>query len=201
MSVLALFDNCARIPGTISGGARDSIPPSFVGSVPPNFSTNFNTNTRRVNITFDEFLQLRDMNNQFYSSPPMRRNPEILLFGKRIRLDFREELLPDITYVFDFGTAITDLNEGNVTTGFLYVVSTGDHIDSLTFTGRVLNAYNLQPNGRDDRVATWVMLYDDLSDSVVYKRPPTYIARADHMGFFTFSHIRPDTFLIFALRI
>ena len=200
MAILALFENCARIPGSISGGPRDETPPVFVSSVPPNYSTNFDANARRINITFDEFLQLRDVTNQFYSSPPMRRNPEILLFGKRVRVDLREPLLPDITYVFDFGSAITDLNEGNVLTGFNYVFSTGDHIDSLTFTGRVLNAFDLQPGGREDRTPTWVMLYDDLSDSVVFKRPPTYIARTDHLGFFTFSHIRPDTFLIFALR-
>jgi len=199
-ALLALFENCARIPGSISGGAKDETPPVFVSSVPPNYSTNFNTNVRRINITFDEFLQLRDAGNQFYSSPPMRRNPEILLYGKRIRINPREPLLPNFTYTFDFGSAITDFNEGNVTTGFMYVFSTGDHIDSLTFTGRVLNAFNLQPNGKDDRVSTWVMLYDDLSDSVVYKKPPTYRARTDHLGFFTFSHIRPDTFLIFALR-
>ena len=202
-----LFERCAKIPGSISGGPRDETPPLFLYSNPFNYATDFNAQVkerrrgvRRIEITFDEFLQLKDMNNQFYSSPPMKKKPEILLYGKTIRLNLQEPLLPDITYIFDFGDAITDLNEGNVTTDFSYVFSTGIHIDSLTFTGRALNAYNMRPNGKDDRLPTWVMLYDDLSDSVVYKQPPTYIARTDDMGFFTFSHIRPDTFLIFVLR-
>jgi len=82
----------------------------------------------------------------------------------------------------------------------MYVFSTGDHIDSLTFTGRVLNAFNLRAGAKEDKTATWVMLYNDLSDSAVYKQTPLYVARADQFGFFTFSHTRPDTFRIFALR-
>ena len=197
-AIIMLFERCARIPGSISGGPKDETPPEFVLSVPPNYSTNFDA--KRINITFNEYLTLKDAFNQFYSSPPIMKKPEILLYGKRVRVTLKEPLLPNITYSFDFGASITDLNEGNVLTGFQYVFSTGDHIDSLTLTGRVLNAFNLKPNGKDDKVPTWVMLYDDLSDSIVYKQPPTYIARADLQGFFTFSNIRPDTFLIFALR-
>jgi len=197
-SFIMLFEHCARIPGSITGGDKDEIPPKFVRSIPPNYSTEFKA--KRVDIHFDEFLQLKDVNNQFYSSPPIKKKPEILNYGKYLRVKLKEPLLPDMTYTFDFGTAISDLNEGNITTDFLYVFSTGNHVDSLSFSGRILNAFNLRPNGKDDKVTTWVMLYDDLSDSIVYKQPPTYMARADQFGFFNFSHIRPDTFLIFALR-
>ena len=201
--LLMLFEHCARIPGSISGGPKDEIPPNFVRSIPDNYSPNFNAN--RIEITFDEYLQLKDVNNQFFSSPTMKKKPEILLYGKKVRVNLKESLkkeplLPDVTYTFDFGSAIADLNEGNIATGFMYVFSTGDHIDSLTFTGRVLNAFNLRTGGKDDKTANWVMLYDDLSDSAVYKQTPLYVARADQFGFFTFSHIRPDTFRIFALR-
>ena len=197
-ALLMLFEHCARVPGSISGGPRDETPPLFVHGRPANYSTRFNA--RRIDITFDEFLQLKDANNQFYSSPPMLKKPEILLYNRTVRVNLQEDLLPDITYTFDFGTSIADLNEGNVATGFTYVFSTGEHIDSLTFTGRVLNAFDLKPRGKDDRVTTWVMLYNDLSDSAVYLQTPTYIANTDHLGFFTFSHIRPDTYRLFALR-
>ena len=200
---LMLFEHCARIPGSISGGLKDEEPPQFVRSMPANYSTNFNA--RRIEIFFDEYLQLKDVGNQFFSSPTMKKKPEILLYGKKVRLNLKESLLkepllPDLTYTFDFGSAISDLNEGNVAPGFMYVFSTGDHIDSLTFTGRVLNAFNLRAGGKDDKMTTWVMLYDDLSDSAVIKKSPLYVARADQFGFFSFSHIRPDTFRIFALR-
>ena len=195
---IMLFEHCARIPGSISGGPKDEEPPRFVSSTPPNYSTNFKA--KRAEITFDEFLKLNDVSGQFYSSPPIGKKPEILLYGKKVRMNFKDTLMSNITYTFDFGSSITDLNEGNAATGFIYVVSTGEHIDSLTFTGQVLNAFNLRPNGKDDKTATWVMLYDDLNDSVVYRKQPTYITRSDQFGFFTFSHIRPGAFLIFALR-
>ena len=120
------FETCARIPGSISGGPKDETPPLFLYSAPHNYTTDFDSKVKkrrkgvkRIEITFDEFLQLKDANNQFYSSPPMLKKPEILLYGKMIRLNVKEPLLPDVTYTFDFGSAITDLNEGNVTTGFI----------------------------------------------------------------------------------
>ena len=193
-----LFERCARIPGSITGGPKDEEPPLFVRGAPPNYSTQFDA--KRIEMFFDEYLQLKDVNNQFFSSPHITKKPEILLYGKRVRVNLKEPLLPDVTYTFDFGASITDLNEGNVADAFMYVFSTGEHIDSLTYTGRVLNAFDLKPRARDDKMTTWVLLYNDLSDSAVYIGPPTYVARADQMGFFTFSHVRPDTFRIFALR-
>ncbi len=196
--MVMIFEHCAKIPGSISGGAKDETPPKFLYSTPPNESTGFKA--KRIDLVFDEYLQLKDVNSQFYSSPPIKKKPEILLYSKTVRTTLKEPLLPDITYTFDYGESIVDNNEGNKLTGFTYVFSTGDHIDSLTLTGRVLNAFDLKPRAKDDKTATWVLLYNDLSDSVVYKATPTYIARTDHMGFFTLSHIRPDTFLIFAIR-
>ncbi len=197
-ALVMLFERCAKMPGSISGGPKDQAPPQFVSGTPPNYSTDFKA--KRIEITFDEYLSLKEANNQFYSSPPIKKQPEILLYGKTVRVNLKEPLLPDVTYSFDFGDAITDFNEGNKLSGFLYVLSTGDHIDSLTLTGRVLNAFDLTPGKKDDKVPVSVLLFDDLSDSVVYKKTPTYMARTDPFGFFTISHVRPDTFLIFAIR-
>jgi hypothetical protein len=197
---IILFGRCAKMPGSISGGPKDEAPPQFLYSAPPLYSTKLDVATKRFNITFDEYLQLKDVNAQFLSSIPIKKKPEILLYGKTVRVNLQEPLTPDVTYSFNFGEAIGDLNEGNKTVGFLYVFSTGDHIDSLTFTGRVLNAFDLRPRKKDDKVATMVLLFDDLSDSAVYKAPPSYVTRADNYGFFTFSYIRPDTFRLFAIR-
>jgi hypothetical protein len=186
------------MPGTITGGPKDEAPPQFLYSIPPLYSTGFKAN--RIDIVFDEFLQLKDVNTHFYSSPPIKKTPEILLYGKTVRVKLKEPLLPDMTYSFYFGESIVDNNEGNKMTGFLYVFSTGNYIDSLTFTGRVLNAFDLTSKKKDDKVPTAVLLYDDMSDSAVYKSKPVYMTRVDNMGFFTFSHIRPDTFRIFAIR-
>jgi hypothetical protein len=130
----------------------------------------------------------------------MDKNPEILLYGKTVRLNMKESLLPDMTYTFEFGSVIADLNEGNVFEGFTYVFSTGAHIDSLSFSGRIINAFDLKPAGKEDRTPTWVMLYSDTNDSIVYKSMPTYIAKADAFGFFNFDNVRDGTYLIFALR-
>jgi hypothetical protein len=188
------------MPGNISGGLKDEDPPRFLYSMPPLYATGFDVNTKRINMTFDEYVQLKDVNAQFVSSSPMKKKPEILLYGKIIRVNLKEPLLPDMTYTFNFGEAIVDNNESNKIVGFQYVFSTGNHIDSLTFTGRVLDAFDLTPGKKEDKVPVSVLLFEDLSDSAVYKTPPTYVARTDNYGFFTFTHIRPGTFRIFAIR-
>jgi hypothetical protein len=61
-AAVMLFEHCARIPGSISGGPRDEVPPQFLHSVPPNYSVNFNA--KRIDLTFDEYMQLKDVVNQ-----------------------------------------------------------------------------------------------------------------------------------------
>ena len=49
------FTDCAK-KGTPSGGAKDSIPPVIVRSIPENFTTSFNQTEIRV--SFDEYIKL-----------------------------------------------------------------------------------------------------------------------------------------------
>ncbi len=195
---IAVFGSCAKMAGTLGGGPKDIAPPKFTHSAPPNYSTNFSA--KRVDLYFDEFLQLKDVNTQFYSSPPIEKSPEILLYNKDVRINLREPLMPNTTYTFNFGTAISDLNEGNIAQNFMYVLSTGDYVDSLTLTGRVLNAFNLKTSDKEEKTPISIMFYDDLNDSVVYKQKPKYITRADAHGFFTLPNVNPGTFLLFVIR-
>ena len=70
---------CA-VPGTISGGPKDETPPKVVKSTPPNYSTNINS--KKVKIEFDEFITLKDINQQFNVSPPLKKKPKLYTDGK-----------------------------------------------------------------------------------------------------------------------
>ena len=187
----SLFHNCANIvPPT--GGPRDSIPPKIMGSNPPMYSTEILPS--RITITFDEFIELRNLQQQFLISPPQAEPPEIRQRGRLLTIDFKSELEPFTTYTLNFGNAVVDLNEGNILSNFEFVFSTGETIDSLTITGKVFNA--LEKKSEEN---VTVMLYPNHGDSVPMKDIPLYVTRTDKEGNFKLRHLRADTFKLFAL--
>ena len=185
------FPRCANIiPPT--GGPRDTIPPEVVISTPPNFSTGFQGSL--ISIEFDEFIQLRNINQQFIITPPQKERPEFRVRGTDLQINLNTEPLPNTTYTLNFGNAITDLNEGNILSNFEFVFSTGDKIDSLSYSGIVLNAFDNMPVE-----GVVVMLYNELHDSVPFRQLPVYANRTAKDGRFMLNYLRTDTFKVFVL--
>jgi hypothetical protein len=183
---------CARIVAP-TGGPKDEIPPRIVSSEPPNFSTNFTD--QKIEIKFDEFIQLKEINQNLIVSPPMEEKPEVTVKGKTLQIEFFAELRDSTTYNIYMGNSVRDYNEGNPIENFQYVLSTGEYIDSMSVEGKVLNAFDLVPE--EDVL---VMLYSDLSDSIPMQNIPEYISKTDAEGSFRINNIRNERFKLFALR-
>lgn len=183
---------CAKVV-TPTGGIKDITPPQIKSSKPENFSTNFKS--KEITITFDEYIQLKDLNKNLIISPPLEEKPMIRVKGKSLIIRFESELKDSTTYNIYFGNALQDFNEGNPYKNFQYVFSTGDFVDSISITGKVLNAFDLIP--AED---VFVMLYSNLTDSVPYRQIPEYISKTNKEGVFVINNIRNDKFKIFALK-
>nr|NQU92535.1 Ig-like domain-containing protein [Bacteroidota bacterium] len=189
---------CAN-PVSPTGGPQDIKPPGVVSSEPPNYSVFFDK--QRISITFDEFVQLKNPTQQVIISPPLEKNPEFRLRGKSVIIDLDEELKQNTTYSIFFGNSIVDLAESNPLSNYMYVFSTGDHIDSLAIGGEVLNAFDLLPPPED----VFVMLYPPVNDtvpedSVPYLVRPLYISKIDENGIFQLRNLRQSLYKIFALK-
>lgn len=191
--VISLFvaGSCAN-PVAPTGGPRDSDPPKMLRSVPENGSVNFKEN--EITIYFDEYIQLKGLQQSFLSSPPFKKVPETRVKGKSLVIRLTEELRDNTTYTLFFGNSITDLNEGNPIQNFRYVFSTGPVLDSMEIAGKVMNAYSLKPE-KD----IFVMLYDDFRDSIPYLERPYYVSKTDDDGLFYFTNLRNVPYKIFAL--
>jgi hypothetical protein len=74
-------------------------------------------------------------------------------------------------------------------------LSTGPVIDSLSVTGYIYNAYNLEIPEK-----TEVIMYRELADSAVVKHLPQYISRVDQNGYFRIDNIRPGTYRLYGLK-
>jgi len=190
--IMLFILSCAKISAP-SGGPKDEDPPLILKSQPPNSTVLFTG--RSFAITFDEYVVLDRINEKFMVSPPLAKKPEIRLKGKSLLVSWDEELADSTTYTFYFQDAIRDNNEGNPIPNYQYVFSTGSVLDSLSLTGNVFDANNLEIV--ED---VTVMMYSNLSDSAPRKLLPRYISRPDPSGGFMISNIRPGQYRLYALK-
>ena len=197
--VLVLLYACAN-RGTPSGGDYDTTPPVIIESEPENFTNNFNSS--EVNILFDEYIKIRNLQKELIISPPIDPIPEIIPVGsasKDLTIRGLDSLNPNTTYSFNFGESIEDNNEGNPFSNFKYVFSTGQYIDSLIIKGHIKDALE-----REVEEGINVLLYevDSLyNDSIVYMKKPKYITKVvDSTSTFRLENLKTGNYLLIALK-
>src|SRR4029077_20096769 len=116
---------------------------------------------------FDEYLDLKEVRNNLIVSPVPKIMPTVTSHLRTMTIEIKDTLQPNTTYALNFGKAVTDVNEGNILKNFTYVFSTGNYIDSLRYSGRVIMAYTGKPDS-----TLIALLHDKLYDSAVaYERP------------------------------
>ena len=185
LSVL-LFISCAK-QGYPSGGPKDVKPPKAVGSKPVNETRNFKA--KQFFIEFDEYVVLKDADNNVLVSPPMKQKPEYTTRGMGVLVKLRDTLRENTTYLFQFKEAIADFTEGNVLPSYEYVFSTGTAMDTMMLAGQVLNARNGKP-------------WDEILTVMGYRGDdtlPGLITRTDKQGNFAFHYIPSGSYRIVAL--
>jgi len=189
--VLSIFiiGSCAKIVAP-TGGPKDETPPKIIEIEPANYSTSFKSD--EINIKFNEFIQLKDINNNLIMSPPVDEKPEIIVKGKTLNIKMKSWLKDSTTYNIYFGNSVQDYNEGNPIENFQYVFSTGTYIDSLSIEGQILDAFTLLP-----QEGIYVMLYDNYEDSVPYKIIPRYLSKTNKEGFFKINNISENQYKVF----
>jgi uncharacterized protein (DUF2141 family) len=189
--VLLLFASCAQVL-TPDGGPKDAIPPHVVEYSPDSAATNFTGN--KIVLKFDEYVQLKDLNNQLIISPPLNNDPDVIIRRREIVITLNDTLLPNTTYSISFGNAIRDITEENVLDNFRYVFSTGPVIDSLRLSGKIVNASTLA-----GEKGILVMLYTNTGDSVPLKQRPYYFAKTKDDGSFTLTNLKAGKYKLVAL--
>lgn len=198
--LILFFSQCAK-KGRPSGGPKDEDAPLFVTADPPYESINFDKN--EINIYFNEYIKLKDLNKQLIVSPPLNpSNPSLISPqgspSKFINIKILDTLKENSTYIFDFGNSVQDNNESNTLERFKYVFSTGTYIDSLTLEGSVKNSFK-----SEDLKNIKLLLYrldSSYSDSAVYKRKPDYVTSSLDTSNYKFSNLSKGNYLLVALN-
>ena len=194
MTVVAglMLAACASI-GSPEGGPRDYTPPQVLKSSPEAGTVNFKGN--KVEIYFDEIINLKDQQKKVVISPAPKTQPLIRTVGKKVTIEFRDELEENTTYVIDFSNAIEDNNEGNQLDGYAFAFSTGEEIDTLAVSGIVLRASDLEPMQH-----IIVGLHSNLDDTAFTSLPLERVSRTNDRGQFTLLGLKPGSYHVFALN-
>ncbi len=176
-----------------TGGLRDSLPPVYKTSNPLPNSLNFKGD--KVEIEFDEYVQLKDGFEKIVVSPPTKSPFVAKAVGKKVVVEFRDTLMANTTYTVDFSNSIVDNNESNPFNEYFFSFSTGDVLDSLSMSGYLLNAKDLSP-----AAGVYVGAYKQHDDSVFVTKAFDRIAKTDENGRFTLRNLEPLPYRVFALN-
>jgi hypothetical protein len=176
-----------------SGGPKDSLPPRLMAASPKDSAVN--VNTHKVTLVFDEFVSLDNAFANLIVSPSLKNQPNITSKLNTVTITIKDTMDPNTTYAFNFGNSVVDVNERNVAKDLTYVISTGPTIDTNSYYGKVLMA----ETGKVDSADITAVLYQDLSDSAVYKKAPRYYTRLNGRGEFEFHFLPAGSFNVYAI--
>ena len=184
--------SCANRGNGPQGGPKDIMPPRPQKSIPDANSLNYKKN--RIDIIFDEIVQVQNTFDNIIISPPQKQAPTVKAIGKKISVELQDTLKDETTSTIFFGDAIVDNNENNVLSGYSFSFSTGESIDTLKMSGTLIDAATLNPIA-----GVMVGIHSDLSDSAFTSKPFDRITKTDKNGNFSITNIRSGKYRIYAL--
>ena len=184
--------SCASVQSP-TGGPRDTIQPVIVKEIPKKLTRNFTGS--EIEIEFDEFVKLSNEFTEISVSPSMDIPPVYKAKKEILKISFEEALQKNTTYTINFGKAIADVNEGNILKNYSYVFSTGDQIDSLSISGKVINSLTKQ---KLKDVTVFILPLSQ--DSLFGKKKASFFTTTDTSGTFKLSNLREDKYQIYALN-
>ena len=187
--------SCANTSTPPMGGPKDTIPPLLIEVVPDSGAISFPLEKGILTMTFDEYVVLKDPQQNIFLSPPQKKQPEAKIKGKSVIVRFQEKLDSNKTYSLHFGNSIQDNNEGNPFYKYVLPFSTGSYVDSFMVSGIVSHASTLMPaNG------VVVAIYNNLSDSAIYSANPSAVAKTDNFGYFVVRNIKKEPYSVYAFE-
>ncbi|XOV92588.1 MAG: Ig-like domain-containing protein [Bacteroidota bacterium] len=176
------LQKCAN-PGVVSGGPKDTIPPTLIYSYPVDQTLNFDDQT--IILEFDERISAEKIKQNLIISPTTKTKFKHFIKKNKITIEFEEPFQDTTTYTFNFFDAITDITEKNPPINLVIAFSTGDFIDSLRVYGNVRELFTNKTVNK----AT-VALYAKTDTMNIFEDTPNYFTTTDKYGVFKINNIK-----------
>ena len=188
--------SCAQV-GVPSGGVEDKEAPRALQISPELGGIGYALKKGdMISVEFDEYVNVRQLSAQLLVSPPLTKSMEWVVKGKWVYFILQEDLDEDRTYIFQFGDAIVDVNEGNPASGFVHAFATGDQLDTLSLSGRVEDVFT-----DEKQKGKRVFVYDAGTplDTIVVGALPLFVTTTDDAGEFTVDYMPKGEYRVIAV--
>ena len=187
------LQSCANRGSGPQGGDKDTIPPILISTTPANGSTNVSTNI--IVLEFNELISVNNPTQTVIFSPPQKAIPSVKAIGKKVNIVFQDTLLPNTTYTINLKKCIVDFTESNPFQDYVYSFSTGDKIDSLQISGKVIDAQTLAAKKNYT-----VGIYSNLSDTAFTTLKFDRFTKTNENGEFTIYGVSEGEYNLFAIN-
>ncbi len=190
ISLVVLLSSCAQIVPP-QGGPNDTAPPEIV-------YTNFKDSMLLFSLEelvfkFDEVIQTSGQVVEI--SPLIDSSFTSKAKHKTLTIDVPlGALAPKTTYSITI-QGVQDVTEQNKLPTRTYILSTGNYLDSLSITGRVLTSEN---NATDTAASVYLYRAEEGIEAV-RKKKPAFLAPVSGSGMYRVNAIPPGTYRLFAL--
>ena len=188
---ILLVQACASMQQP-QGGPKDLEPPKILSETPVNYSKNFSA--KKIIFEMDEYFKLSNEYSEISISPTQELPPAFRIKQKKLEIELKDTLEKNTTYTINFGKAVSDVNESNILKNYSYVFATGDKIDSLQISGKVINSMDNQivPEAT-------VFILPISRDSLFGKKRAPIFTITDTAGNFHLKNLKEGDYRLYAL--
>ena len=190
---MAPFIHECASPISVSGGPKDTIPPTLLESNPGMQATNFAG--RIIQLTFDEFVTADALKQNLIITPSTENKYTVQVKKTHVFLKFEEDFEDSTTYTFNFFKGITDITERTPAENLVLPFSTGPIIDSLIISGTIKDL--LTQEVEEDMTIGLYILHDSLDYT---KEKPRYFINSNEQGSFKITNIKSDRYKLFTFK-
>lgn len=181
---------CANIVSP-TGGPKDVTAPKLQTENPKNKTLNFSE--KKIEIEFDELVQLKNQYKEITVSPEMDPAPDIVAKKNIIQIKLLDTLEKNTTYSINFGNSIADVTESNPLKNYRYVFSTGSYIDSLKISGTVNYVVDTS------KLKNVIVALYPTDKETLYKQKPILYTSVTTGGKFELNNIKNGSYNIYAI--
>lgn len=186
--IVLIWGGCAnRVPPT--GGPKDELPPTLIGSIPKNGNVNVKLN--EITLLFDELVVTKNIKKELLITPRIGFDYDYQIKNNTIILTLEEPLDSATTYTFNFRNSIVDITEANPADNLVLAFSTGSILDTLQLAGNINDLFTQKP------VENLVVGLYKANDSLnLFNSPPYYLAQTDKKGNYLFRNLKPAEYIL-----
>jgi hypothetical protein len=190
-TICYLLQSCAS-PTGVTGGPRDTIPPTLIQSFPQDNTVNFNST--EITLTFDERIKADQLKSKLLITPLTENDFKFKINKEILTISFNQKFKDSTTYILNFADAVQDITESNPAINLRIAFSTGTFIDSAKITGTVKEL--LENKAGEGNI---VSLYK-IDTNSVFKNKPLYFTYTDKYGGYKLENLKPDQYRVYSFK-